>query len=221
MMQPCPLCGSTGSAPYHRDARRDYRCCPTCALVFVPAHQRLAPGEEKAVYDRHENSPDDPGYRRFLSRLFDPLHRRLPPGARGLDFGAGPGPTLSVMFEEAGHPMAIYDPFYAPDRTVLEARYDFITATEVVEHLFDPGEELARLADRLVPGGWLGLMTKRVRCREAFAGWHYILDPTHVCFFSEASFHWLAERLGMRVLFPAADVVLLQKPVAGPFSANH
>lgn len=211
MMQTCPLCGSTDSVPYHRDVRRDYLACRQCALVFVPSHQRLAPAQEKAVYDRHENSPDDPGYRRFLSRLFDPLRARLLPGARGLDFGAGPGPTLSVMFEEAGHPMAIYDPFYAPDRAVLETTYDFITATEVVEHLFTPGRELERLAGRLAPGGWLGLMTKRVRSSEAFSGWHYILDPTHVCFFSETSFAWLGRHLDMSVHFPAADVVLLQR----------
>ncbi|WP_136247791.1 class I SAM-dependent methyltransferase [Halomonas borealis] len=211
MMPICPLCASTDHTPYHRDARRDYRQCRHCTLVFVPAHQRLGPVAEKAVYDRHENSSDDAGYRRFLSRLFEPLTARLEPGARGLDFGAGPGPTLSVMFEEAGHPMAIYDPFYAPDERALERRYDFITATEVVEHLFAPGRELERLIELLAPDGWLGLMTKRVRSAEAFVGWHYILDPTHVCFFGEASFHWLAERWQLRVEFPADDVVLLQK----------
>lgn len=211
MMQTCPLCASRDTHHYHRDARRDYRQCARCELVFVPPASRLAPADERAVYDRHENSPDDLGYRRFLSRLFKPLRERLPSGARGLDFGAGPGPTLSVMFEEAGHPMAIYDPFYAPDREVLGREYDFITATEVVEHLFEPGLELERLAAMLLAGGWLGLMTKRVASREAFAGWHYILDPTHVAFFSEASFAWLAGHLDMSVEFPAADVALLQK----------
>lgn len=212
MMLTCPLCASTDTGPFHRDGRRDYHRCRRCALVFVPPDQRLGSAEEKAVYDQHQNAPDDPGYRRFLSRLFDPLRERLPPGARGLDFGAGPGPTLSVMFEEVGHPMAIYDPFYAPDTSVLERRYDFITATEVVEHLFAPGRELVRLAAMLPSGGWLGLMTKRVTDQVAFTRWHYILDPTHVTFFSEATFVWLAARLGMRVEFPAADVALLQRP---------
>ncbi len=209
---PCPLCGAIEAAHFHRDARRDYYRCGVCALVYVPTAYRLPPEAERAVYDQHENSPEDPGYRRFLGRLFTPLKARLAPGAEGLDFGAGPGPTLSVMFEEAGHPMAIYDPFFAPHPEVLERHYDFITATEVVEHLYAPGEELARLAGRLRPGGWLGLMTKRVTSPEAFVGWHYILDPTHVCFFSEATFRWLAEHLGLEVAFPAADVVLLQKP---------
>ncbi|WP_108444859.1 class I SAM-dependent methyltransferase [Halomonas denitrificans] len=211
MMLICPLCASVDTAPFHRDARRDYQRCGRCELVFVPPAQRLDAAAERAVYDQHENSPDDPGYRRFLSRLFDPLRARLAPGAPGLDFGAGPGPTLSVMFEEAGHPMAIYDPFYASDASVLGRRYAFITATEVAEHLFAPGEELERLVDRLEPGGWLGLMTKRVTTREAFVGWHYILDPTHVCFFSDATFTWFARRHDLRVYFPADDVVLLQR----------
>ncbi len=211
MMPTCPLCASADSALYHRDARREYHRCRRCTLVFVPPAFRLDPETERAVYDQHENSPEDPGYRRFLSRLFEPLQARLEPGASGLDFGAGPGPTLSVMFEEAGHRMAIYDPFYAPDASVLEAEYDFITATEVAEHLFAPGKELARLAALLRPGGWLGLMTKRVTDHAAFTRWHYILDPTHVSFFSEATFRWLADELGMSVEFPAADVALLHK----------
>ncbi|SFH83587.1 Methyltransferase domain-containing protein [Modicisalibacter xianhensis] len=208
----CPLCGEMHILPFHRDSRRDYWRCQTCQLVFVERGQHLSSADEKAVYDNHENSPEDLGYRRFLSRLFTPLNERLAPGARGLDFGCGPGPTLSVMFEEAGHAMALYDVYYAPDPQVLEDSYDFITASEVIEHLAEPGRVIPRLASRLVPGGWLGLMTKRVQSREAFAGWHYILDPTHVSFFSEATFEWLASHLDMQVEFPAADVVLLHKP---------
>ncbi|GGX92064.1 methyltransferase [Litchfieldella qijiaojingensis] len=207
----CPLCGAREPEHYHRDTRRDYWQCRTCALVFVPPDQRLSAEDERAVYDLHENSPDDFGYRRFLERLFAPLSERLAPGAHGLDFGAGPGPTLSLMFEEAGYPMAIYDPFYAPDTAMLERDYDFITATEVVEHLFDPGHELERLISLLRPGGWLGLMTQRVISQQAFVRWRYTHDPTHVCFFSEATFHWLGDRLNMHVEFPARDVVLLQK----------
>ncbi|WP_168012019.1 class I SAM-dependent methyltransferase [Halomonas salinarum] len=213
MTQPlsCPLCDALDAVAYHRDACRDYVQCQVCKLVFVPSHQHLAADAERAVYDQHQNSPQDAGYRRFLSRLQTPLQARLTAGAEGLDVGSGPGPTLSVMFEEAGYPMAVYDPFFAPDRAPLSRRYDFITATEVVEHMAAPGVELTRLAGLLRPGGWLGLMTKRVTRHEIFVDWHYILDPTHVCFFSEASFHWLAERLAMEVIFPDHDVVLLKR----------
>ncbi|GHC33728.1 class I SAM-dependent methyltransferase [Aidingimonas halophila] len=208
----CPLCHHDETEHYHRDKWRDYWQCQACELVFVPPGQQLSPAEEKAVYDRHENDIDDPGYRRFLSRLAGPLLARVPPGATGLDFGCGPGPALAAMLVEQGIDMTLYDPFYAPDTRVFEQYYDIITASEVVEHLNAPGSELERLAERLRPGGWMGIMTKRVLSRKAFAGWHYIRDLTHVAFFSETTFHWLAGHLDMQVEFPAADVALLHKP---------
>ena len=208
-MPSCPLCANPTTHHFHADGRRDYFRCSVCDLVAVPPEQRLGPQAEKAVYDQHDNRPDDPGYRRFLGRLFDPLSDRLSPGAEGLDFGAGPGPTLSLMFEEAGFATRIHDPYYHPAPENLKRYYDFITATEVVEHLFAPGPVLFALARQLRPGGWLGLMTKRTP--EDFARWHYIRDPTHVVFFSETSFRWLGETLGMSVDFPAADVVLMRR----------
>ena len=62
---------------------------------------------------------NDAGYRRFLSKLADPLMARLAPGARGLDYGCGPGPALAAMLREAGHEVALYDPFFAPDPAPL------------------------------------------------------------------------------------------------------
>lgn len=209
---PCPLCGAAGAEPFHRDRRRLYLQCRECAIVFVPEPFYVSPAEEKSHYDQHENSPADVRYRGFLSRLFDPLRERLRPGDCGLDFGCGPGPTLSIMFDEAGFRTEVYDPFYAPDEAVFERGYDFITASEVVEHLHRPGFELDRLWRLLRPGGWLGLMTKRVLSPEAFARWHYITDPTHVAFFSEETFRWLAAKWNADLVIAGPDVVLLRKP---------
>jgi SAM-dependent methyltransferase len=207
----CPLCGRGSSLPFCRDKRRSYRRCPTCYLVFVPARFRLTPDQEKREYDRHRNSPRDSGYRAFLGRLFQPLLWRLPAGAAGLDFGSGPGPTLSGMFAEAGFRMAVYDPFYAADKEVLQTGYDFITCSEAVEHFHHPGRELAALYRMLSPGGWLGIMTKLVIDRRAFSRWHYKNDPTHVCFFSRETFRYLAEKLETEPVFCGRDVILLRK----------
>jgi len=211
--QTCPLCQLAPGEPFAQDAKRHYLQCPICRLVFVPADYFLTPEAEKKVYDQHQNSPDDLGYRRFLSRLFTPLSQRLPPNSHGLDFGSGPGPTLSVMFQEIGHSMAIYDPFYAPDPTPLSQMYDFVTATEVVEHLHTPHQELDLLWSRLQPGGTLGIMTKRVLNAEAFPQWHYKNDPTHVSFFSAETFEWLAQHWGADLTFIGKDVVLFAKPM--------
>jgi SAM-dependent methyltransferase len=207
----CPLCGCRRTAVFWQDRKRDFLQCRDCQLVFVPPEQHLSAREEKAEYDLHQNSPEDQEYRRFLSRLFDPISSKLPRESKGLDFGCGPGPALPAMFEEAGHQMAVYDPFYAPDPAVFDNKYDFITASEVVEHLHRPGKDLDRLWRILRPGGWLGIMTKMVVDREAFSRWHYKEDSTHICFFSGAVFDWLAEHWQTEAVFIGNDVVLLNK----------
>lgn len=164
----CPLCTSENAARFHNDKRREYLLCPTCHLIFVPPEHHLSAEDEKAQYDLHENSPEDPAYRQFLGRLLRPMQERIAPKSQGLDFGSGPGPTLSVMFEEIGHSMSIYDHFYAQDLSVLDKPYDFITATEVVEHLHYPGKELDRLWACLKPGGHLGIMTKLALGHEIY-----------------------------------------------------
>jgi hypothetical protein len=211
----CPLCGGMESTFFHRDKRREYQRCGCCQLVYVPAQYFPDRAREKAEYDLHTNSPEDVGYRKFLSRLGDPLCDRLPTGSRGLDFGCGPGPTLSVMLTEAGHDVALYDPFYAADTSTLTGQYDFITATEVVEHLQRPGKELALLWGLLRPGGYLGVMTKLVRSAEAFAGWHYKNDVTHVCFFSTASWQWWSGSVGASLEILGDDVILLRRSGEG------
>jgi 2-polyprenyl-3-methyl-5-hydroxy-6-metoxy-1,4-benzoquinol methylase len=212
----CPLCHGRRIDPYHQDKQRNYLNCRRCKLVFVPPHQHLSATDEKAYYDLHDNQLDDLGYRRFLERLFTPLHQHLAPQSTGLDFGCGPGPLLSKMFQQAGHEVAIYDPYYAPDTSVLSAHYDFITLSEVVEHLGEPGRELDRLWTALAPEGWLGIMTKRVCDQAAFRTWHYITDPTHISFFSEATFHWLCGRWTLMgtpasLVICGNDVVLIKK----------
>ncbi len=208
----CPLCSSGSTVFFYRDRRRDYWCCNGCQLIFVPPEFHLSDAEEKAQYDLHQNRPEDPGYRQFLARLADPLLARLSKHSRGLDFGCGPGPTLHLMLKDAGHSMALYDKFYVPNQTSLTNHYDFITATEVVEHLAAPGEVLDMLWKLLNPLGMLALMTKRVTDTEAFARWHYKNDPTHIAFFSQATFIWLAEQWGASCNFPGKDVVFIEKP---------
>ena len=207
MTEACPLCYSVRSTLFHSAPERDFYRCSQCALVFVPTCSHLSRVEEKSYYELHQNSPLDAGYRTFLERLSKPLLELLEPASQGLDFGSGPGPTLSVMLQEADHNVALYDPFYAPDKAVLDHQYDFITSSEVVEHVRAPGLELKRLWSLLKPGGVLAIMTKRVIDQNAFARWHYKNDPTHIVFFSEQTFHWLGKQWLVEPVFYGADVV--------------
>jgi 2-polyprenyl-3-methyl-5-hydroxy-6-metoxy-1,4-benzoquinol methylase len=131
--------------------------------------------------------------------------------AKGLDFGCGPGPALAAMLSEQGYQMACYDPAYFPDQSLLAQHYDFITSTEVIEHIHQPRPALMLLAQLLRPGGLLVIMTKRVRDAEAFKTWHYKNDPTHVRFYSQATFEYIAHWLEMSLEVVDNDVVILQR----------
>lgn len=206
----CILCGGR-AIPHATDRVRCFFRCPECGLVFAEPASHPDPEFEKAVYDLHENDSADEAYRRFLARLAGPLLERLRPGMEGLDYGCGPGPTLSVMLEEAGMRMALYDPFYVPSPAALEPRYDFVTCTEVVEHFHRPARDWQRLADLVRPGGWLGVMTRMVPGDRDFAAWHYKDDPTHVSFYSPRVMDWLARRLDLSVDLMQGDVVLMRR----------
>ena len=207
----CPLCGANDPVLYFEDKNRIYLSCPDCFLVFVPDAYFLTKEAEKHEYDLHSNDPSDPGYRRFLSRLSNPMLERLSPGQIGLDFGCGPGPALHLLFKEHGHTMDLFDPFYRNDTDLLSDTYDFITVTEVVEHLHQPARGFEKLFSLMRCGGWLGIMTKLVRDKASFSNWHYIRDLTHVCFYSRTTFSYIAGKYNASLEFVGDDVMLMQK----------
>ena len=207
----CPLCSSKELELFFEDKKRIYRRCFYCQLVFVPKRYWLSAKDEMATYDLHENDIRDQGYRRFLSRLSTPLLEKLDSKQKGLDFGCGPGPALSALLEEKGHQMDLYDPFYYINPSVFYKKYDFITATEVVEHLRDPDRDFSTVFKMLKRGGWLGIMTKLVIDERAFSQWHYIRDMTHICFYSRTTFEYIAQRFNADLSFVGKDVILLNK----------
>lgn len=207
----CPLCERTQLSDYAEDRRRSFFQCQHCALVFANPASWPDPTREKAEYDLHENHPDDDGYQRFLARMTEALHPRLPTSSRILDFGCGPSPVLAQQLSRLGHKVAVYDLFYYPDTEVLDASYDAIVMTEVIEHLHEPARILNRLTSQLHSRGVLAIMTQRVISQERFRQWNYKNDPTHVCFYSDQTFQWLARKLNARLTFEARDLVFLSR----------
>lgn len=208
----CPLCGQWDAAFFCADKRRQYFRCSRCELVFADRATLLSAEEELAQYKLHQNNLADEGYRRFLQRLASPLLAVLPAKPlKGLDFGCGPGPLLALMLAEAGHQMAVWDPFFANEPSVLKQQYDFISCSEAIEHFVRPADEWMQWLSLLAPKGILAIMTKRYSSQAAFQQWHYKNDPTHVSFFSANTFVYLAQRDGFNVEFPADDVVILQR----------
>lgn len=196
----CPLCDSP-SQFYARDRRRSFHQCCHCQLVFADPATHVDRDEEKRLYETHENDPHDPHYRDFLNRLWQPLNticQRLD-YQTALDFGSGPGPTLHLMMQESGIDANHYDPIYSPDETVLSESYDVVTCTEVIEHFYYPQREFIQLRRLVKPGGTLATMTKPYVSADVFPNWHYKNDLTHVSFFTDQTYRYIAQRFGFSV----------------------
>eukprot|EP00759_Apiculatamorpha_spiralis_P052120 PhF_6_TR5609/c0_g1_i1/m.8101 len=219
----CPVCKTKISCldEFCRDQRRAYVKCPKCFLVFVPEAYHVSADVEKAEYDLHENNPGDLGYQEFLMRAVTPLEKEYAgvvpsPTLVGLDFGCGPGPTLHLLAKAKIPSIArvdLYDKFYFPNESVWDHQYNFITATEVIEHVVDSIAVLDRLWSCIVPGGIIVIMTKRVEgSPEKFVCWHYKNDPTHIRFFHVETFKFIEQRWGNATLdVVGADVVVFRK----------
>ncbi|RLV60723.1 class I SAM-dependent methyltransferase [Parashewanella curva] len=205
----CRLCHSPEIDFYFEDKRREYWQCPQCQLVQVPDVFLLSVEQEKAEYDKHDNSNDDAGYRGFLSRCLKPTLARVDANAQGLDFGCGEGKVLSTMAKEQGVNVANYDLFYANDESLLNQQYDFITCTEVIEHIADAKSTFELFQSLLNANGLLALMTKRVQDVDAFSRWHYKNDLTHICFYSIDTFEWIAKQYRWKLEVISDDVVIL------------
>ncbi|MFQ3230130.1 class I SAM-dependent methyltransferase [Reinekea sp.] len=207
----CPLCMS-GSHFYYQDKKRNFYQCAECKLVFAAPEQWLSAQSEKQEYDLHENNLADEGYNRFLSRIVEPVMTKVSVGHNLLDFGCGPAPALAQQFEAKGLNVALFDVFYHNTPANLLQRYHAITLTEVIEHLHEPLTVIEQLWQCLETNGVLAIMTQRVISLERFAPWQYKNDPTHVCFFSDATFYWIANHLQAECLeFVDKDIVLLTK----------
>lgn len=208
----CPVCAGSPCALFCEAGGKRYFECSVCGAVFLDLVARLDRESEFVRYTLHNNSPDDPRYEAFLSRLADPVFAFLPPCGEGLDFGCGPEPLLSRMFEKEGHNMKNYDPFFFPDASALNASYDFIVCSEAAEHFHRPAREFALLDGLLRPGGVLAVMTSFLEDGIDFPNWRYRRDETHVVFYRETTFRTIADRFGWEPLLPARNVVLLVKP---------
>ena len=109
------------------------------------------------------------------------MFERLAPDSKGLDFWLWSGPTLSLMLEEAGHDVALYDIFFHPNEQALQTEYDFMTATEVIEHFTSPRYVWQQWLNLVKPEAGLVLNDQNgKKDRDAFASWHYKNDP-HTC----------------------------------------
>ena len=201
-MTECPLClgGESSlfcSSKVTRERIDDYWRCPSCDLVFRDPLKLPDQKFEKEHYGKHENTASNEGYRNFLHQIVAPVTSELESGARGLDFGCGPGTdrVLASLFQDAGFEMSTWDPIFDNDPAKLGYTYDFVISTEVIEHFHRPEKSWQDMLALVRPGGVLGVQTSfsdEYLEPGRFKEWWYPRDPTHVSFYSKKTFKWMS-----------------------------
>ncbi len=206
----CSLC--TGkSRLFFQGFNRSFYICNVCQLVFVPPWEHLTTAQEKKRYLLHNNDPRDKGYQNFLKPVCQQvmLHHKLP--ASGMDFGSGTGSPLPMMLQSQGFNVKVFDPLFSPDHKLLHKKYDFITCTEVVEHMRTPGQDILTMWNLIKLGGSLYIKTQFRLPEYDFGQWAYMRDLTHVCFYSKKTMYWLATFLSANLLLPGSNITILSK----------
>lgn len=207
----CVACKSKFIEIFDVIEHKTYWNCSTCKAKFLDPIDRLEPKLEKKRYQQHKNNVDDHSYKKFLSKLSNPLLKKLSIGDEGLDFGCGPGPALANILSSEGFKIDLYDPFFFPDKKIFLKKYNFITCSETIEHFFNPYDEFINLDKLLLKSGWLGVMTCFMKKNILFEKWHYRRDPTHVVFYAEETFEVIANQRNWIYEVPSKDIVLFYK----------
>ncbi len=206
----CPLCFNKKSfTMVHGPDARTYRGCNKCRLIFTETRFLPSARDEKKRYLTHKNGIQYPGYVKFLNQAINPALPLLSEDMEGLDFGCGPTPTLSLLLKNQGYKCNNYDPIFFP---VLACKhYDFIFATECFEHFFFPEKEIKKIHNLLKPGGLLIIMTETWNSIDAFSNWYYAKDTTHVSFYHNHTFRFIAEKFNFESLDNISQRVILLK----------
>jgi len=208
--QNCPLC-ETSSIYYATFKERHYLKCINCFSLFLSEDCRLNESDEKNRYLEHDNDINDEGYRKFVSPLTNHVLKKYKMDSLGLDYGAGTGPVISTVLNESGYSINGYDPYFSPDETVLNQKYDYITCCEVIEHFYYPKKEFIKLKNLLKDNGELICKTDLYDETIDFNNWYYKNDPTHVFFYSINTFKWIQKNIGFNKVSIEGRVVIFEK----------
>lgn len=207
-MNNCSLC-QTPLVNSRRSADgKIYFDCACCGLISLKEEFRLSNEQEKRRYLLHQNSTGSSGYQEFLERTIAPLRSNIKPGMSGIDYGCGPGPTISKILNAEGMTVTDYDPYFAPRVFSDSEQFDFITCTETIEHFRNPAVEFEKLSRLVRPSGWVVLMTEILDGDISFENWWYIRDRTHVSLYQPKTMEWIAHKYKWCMQIPSKTVRL-------------
>ena len=220
----CPVCDSDARYFFrNRETGRVFFRCENCYYIFT-TERKLGFEETKAHFKNQWIERPDGAYPACYTMLYRLLESTGKAGQRALDFGCGNGAFVKFLREKGVETFGI-DPIpvdndmascvYPRLEDLPEKRFDVITALEVFEHLDRPSDTVSRLLSYLNEDGFIFLTTAltnraltSIRC---FPYWIYQKDPTHVGFFDQRTFEWMATRFNLEIHIFHHDFVVLDR----------
>ena len=209
MTKNCPLC-KTKSKIFYQDKQTYYKC-ENCYAIFVDETQLADKRSEKARYELHTDDVADEGYRKFISPITTQIKIDFQKSHKGLDFGAGTSQIITKVMQEKAYDIVSYDPFFHNYPKLLENKYDYIAACEVIEHFYNPAKEFKLLKNLLDKNGKLYLMTDIYDESIDFSKWYYKNDLTHVFFYTKETFKWIKKEFEFKDLIIEKRLVIFSK----------
>ncbi len=201
----CIVCGSK------TEFKDSYYFCSDCEFIFKTRELVLDETAEKKRYMQHNNSIEDERYLDYFKKFLDEIVPHIN-GTIGLDYGSGCANALEyVANRDYGLAMDSYDKYFSSKET-LQPKYDFITCTEVIEHIENPIEFIKEIDAYLSVGGTIAFMTNLHNNNTTdFFNWWYISDPTHISFYTLKTFEYLASKLGYEVTYAVKNIIVIKK----------
>jgi SAM-dependent methyltransferase len=218
----CPICGATSDETFRElDGYRVARC-KSCGFLFV--NPRPTPEGLSELYrDRETNKFFSEGYEPpeleapVLAKVFDTIQRYVRSGAM-LEIGCGRGDLLALAGSRGFQPTGVdfFDgkPPATPGVRFFDgplaaakfpnASFDVVVIRNVLEHLFDPRQEVAEAFRLLKPGGALYAKVPNAMAGEGpfyrrFVAPRYpFAPPYHLSHFSPESMRRLLTNAGFQ-----------------------
>ena len=225
--EPCPVCGQAGAqewlrAPDRLHGRQEKYTlvrCPACSLVWLsnppkPAemHLHYTDAYHKLISAAGENSPDRWRDRKAGADATQAVRSASRPGLQlGIVPGVYEGRLLEALWNRDVRRVCENSRRARAERRCLweiswmrpsrRESFDVITCFDVLEHLYEPRQVMARVGEWLKPGGIFYVLVPNVDSAEArvFGSyWHGLELPRHLFHYSPASLKFLAESAGLR-----------------------
>jgi SAM-dependent methyltransferase len=199
--QKCILCNSDMVFPFIIKNKRSFFRCGNCELIFLPKKYHLPRADEISRYRLHENTLSNQGYVNMFLEKISIIKKYCHGIYSVLDYGCGPEPVLAELLRKEGFECDIYDPYFFHELSESEKTYDLVISTEVFEHFRDLLYDLHKISSHLKPGGYLAIMTSFHDSVADLESWWYMSETTHICFFSNRTFEYIADNFGFEIVY--------------------